>query len=228
MSAAAVIAEAEPQRWTLPIEGMTCATCALRVEKALAAVPGVRRAEVNLATERASVEGAGGVVHAADLIAAVRRAGYEASLPGDDAGADQRTQAAAAAALQRRDGVRVAAAIALSAPLLLPMLGVPLPGWLQLALATPVQFVLGARFYVGAAKALRARSGNMDLLVSLGTSAAYLFSLTQLAAAPAGAPAAAVHLYFDAAAIVITLVLLGRWLEARAKHSTTAAIQALT
>ncbi len=222
MNTAAAIADAEHAQWVLPVEGMTCATCALRVEKALSAVPGVTRAEVNLATERASVEGISGVLHAADLIAAVRQAGYDATLPSGDAGADQRAQAAAAAARHGREGIRLAAAIVLSAPLLLPMFAVPLPGWLQLALATPVQFILGARFYVGAWKALRARSGNMDLLVSLGTSAAYLFSLYRLLAAQA------VHLYFDAAAVVITLVMLGKWLEARAKRSTTAAIQALT
>jgi len=224
--------EHDHQQWVLPVEGMTCATCALRVEKALAAVPGVTRAEVNLATERASVDGISGVLHAADLIAAVRRAGYDATLPSGDAGADRRAQAAAAAARHGRDGIRLAAAIVLSAPLLLPMFGVPLPGWLQVALATPVQFILGGRFYVGAWKALRARSGNMDLLVSLGTSAAYLFSLDRLVVLRAGgaarAAAAAPHLYFDAAAVVITLVMLGKWLEARAKRSTTAAIQALT
>jgi len=227
MNTAATLQPIEYEQWVLPVEGMTCATCALRVEKALAAVPGVTRAEVNLATERASIDGVRGVLHAADLIAAVRRAGYDATLPSGDAGADRRAQAAAAAARHRRDGIRLAAAFVLSAPLLLPMFGVPLPGWLQLALATPVQFILGARFYVGAWKALRALSGNMDLLVSLGTSAAYLFSLDRLAVVRAGG-AAAPHLYFDAAAVVITLVMLGKWLEARAKRSTTAAIQALT
>ncbi|HEX4024069.1 MAG TPA: heavy metal translocating P-type ATPase [Steroidobacteraceae bacterium] len=228
MNTAAAVTGVEHEQWVLPVEGMTCATCALRVEKALAAVPGVTRAEVNLATDRAAVEGVSGVLHPADLIAAVRRAGYDATLPSGDAGADRRAQAAAAAARHGREGLRLAAAIALSAPLLLPMLGVPLPGWLQLVLATPVQFILGARFYAGAWKALRARSGNMDLLVSLGTSAAYGFSLDRLLAANAAAPAAPAHLYFDAAAVVITLVMLGKWLEARAKRSTTAAIQALT
>ena len=117
---------------------------------------------------------------------------------------------------------RLAAAVALSVPLLLPMLGVMLPGWLQLILATPVQFLIGARFYVGAWQALRARIGNMDLLVALGTSAAYFYSLYLLLA-----DARATHLYFDSAAVVIALVTLGKWLEARAKRSTTEQIHAL-
>ncbi|MGH2928020.1 MAG: heavy metal translocating P-type ATPase, partial [Solirubrobacteraceae bacterium] len=113
-------------------------------------------------------------------------------------------------------------AVALSFPLLAPMAGVALPGWLQLALATPVQFLIGARFYVGAWKALRARMGNMDLLVALGTSAAYFYSIHLLLAGTD-----ATHLYFDAAAVVIALVTVGKWLEERAKRSTTAQIKAL-
>ena len=205
----------------LAITGMTCATCAGRVEKALASVPGVTRAEVNLATEKASVEALAGVIRPADLIAAVRRAGYEAQLLTGDR---ERERALADAAQQRldRERVRIVAAAVLSAPLLLPMAGIGLPGWLQLLLATPVQFVLGARFYVGAWKALRARTGNMDLLVALGTSTAYFYSVYLLLAGPPGA-----ELYFEGAAVVIALVLIGKWLEARAKRSTTAAIQAL-
>ncbi|HEY8580404.1 MAG TPA: heavy metal translocating P-type ATPase, partial [Beijerinckiaceae bacterium] len=119
------------------------------------------------------------------------------------------------------EGLRVAAAVALAAPLTLPMFGVPLPAWLQLALATPVQFVLGARFYVAAYKAVRAGAGNMDLLVALGTSAAYFYSLWLMTQPHAH------HLYFEAAAVVIALVLLGKWLEGRAKRSTTLAIRSL-
>ncbi|HTN67798.1 MAG TPA: copper-translocating P-type ATPase, partial [Burkholderiaceae bacterium] len=124
----------------------------------------------------------------------------------------------------------VAAAALLSLPLVAPMLGMPfgfdwmLPGWLQLALATPVQFWLGARFYRAGWKALRARSGNMDLLVALGTSAAYGLSLYLLLA---HGEHAGMHLYFESSAMVITLVLLGKWLETRAKHQTVAAIRAL-
>jgi len=205
----------------LAIAGMTCATCARRVEKALAAIPGVTRAEVNLATERASVEGVAGLLRPADLITAVRRAGYGAELLTGDVAQD-RELAVAEERHAKAESLRLAAAIALSVPLLAPMLGVMLSGWMQLALATPVQFVIGARFYAGAWRALRARMGNMDLLVALGTSAAYFYSLYLLAARPAGTP-----LYFDSAAVVIALVSVGKWLEARAKRSTTAQIKAL-
>jgi Cu+-exporting ATPase len=205
----------------LAISGMSCAGCAGRVEKALLGVPGVVRAAVNLASEKALVDGIAGVLKPADLIVAVRRAGYGAELLTGDAERDRRLAEAEERRLRHEMG-RVAAALALSAPLLLPMFGIHLRPWLQLALATPVQFVLGARFYVAAGKALRARTGNMDLLVALGTSAAYFYSLWLMLAAPAGT-----HLYFEAAAVVIALVILGKWLEARAKRSTTAAIRAL-
>ena len=205
----------------LAVSGMTCATCAGRVEKALSAVAGVTRAEVNLATERASVEGMAGVLKPADLIAAVQRAGYDAELLTGDVERDK-AMVVAEERRFRRQTWRIAAAVALSAPLLLPMFGVMLPAWLQLALATPVQFIIGARFYIAAWKALRAFTGNMDLLVSLGTSAAYFYSLYLMLAGPPGT-----HLYFEAAAVVIALILVGKWLEARAKRSTTAAIQAL-
>jgi Cu+-exporting ATPase len=209
------------ERRELAISGMTCATCAMRVERALAAVPGVERAQVNLATNRGMVEGAVGALRPADLIAAVRRAGYEADLVTGDVARD-REIAAAETRRMKGESRRLAVAVGLSVPLLLPALGLPLPGWLQLALATPVQFLVGARFYVGAWKALRARMGNMDLLVALGTSAAYFYSLYLLLARAAGT-----HLYFDSAAVVIALVSAGKWLEVRAKRSTTAQIKAL-
>ena len=188
----------------LAITGMSCATCAGHVEKALLAVPGVLKASVNLASERASVDAIAGVLKPADLVVAVRRAGYGAELLTGDVERDRQLLAAEELRL-RREMWRVAAAVALSAPLLLPMFGVHLPAWLQLVLATPVQFVLGGRFYIAAWKALRARTGNMDLLVSLGTSAAYFYSLWLMVAAPAGT-----HLYFEAAAVVIALVMLGK------------------
>jgi Cu+-exporting ATPase len=205
----------------LAISGMTCATCAGRVEKALSSVPGVTRAEVNLASEKASLEGISGILKPVELIAAVQRAGYDAELLTGDVERDRQIVAADQRRL-KHETWRIAAAVALSAPLLLPMFGIMLPGWLQLALATPVQFIVGARFYVAAWKALRAFTGNMDLLVSLGTSAAYFYSLYLMFAGPPGT-----HLYFEAAAVVIALIMVGKWLEARAKRSTTAAIQAL-
>ncbi len=206
---------------TLDISGMTCASCSARVEKALGKVPGVLDASVNLATEQATVKLTPGA-SAAALIAAVERAGYGAQLP-QSAGA-----APAAPARTLPDWWPVALAIALSLPLIAPMLGSlagahwMLPGWLQLALATPVQFWLGARFYRAGWKALRAGSGNMDLLVAVGTSAAYGLSVYLLLT-----HADAMHLYFEASAVVVSLVLLGKWLEARAKRQTTEAIRAL-
>ncbi|MFZ1866908.1 MAG: heavy metal translocating P-type ATPase [Steroidobacteraceae bacterium] len=205
----------------LAISGMTCATCALRVERALSAVPSVARAEVNLATNRGMVEGTAAELRPAELIAAVRRAGYEAELLTDDR-EREREIAAAEARRMLAESRRLAVAVVLSAPFLAPMVGATLPGWLQLALATPVQFVIGARFYVGAWKAVRARMGNMDLLVALGTSAAYFYSLYLLLAG-----SAATGLYFDSAAAVIALVSAGKWMEARAKRSTTEQIKAL-
>ena len=206
---------------TFDITGMTCASCSARVEKALGKVPGVLDASVNLATEQAAVEVAQGT-SAAALIAAVERAGYGAQLP-------PTTSASPAAPVRALpDWWPVALAIVLSLPLTAPMLGSlfgvhwMLPGWLQMALATPVQFWLGARFYRAGWKALRAGSGNMDLLVAVGTSAAYGLSVYLLLT-----EADAMHLYFEASAVVISLVLLGKWLEARAKRQTTEAIRAL-
>jgi Cu+-exporting ATPase len=205
----------------LAIFGMTYATCAGRIEEALKRVTGVTQAEVNLASEKAFVEAFAGVLRPSDLVAVVRQTGYEAELLTGDRERDQAIVAADKRRL-RRDTWRIIAAVVLSAPLLLPMFGMGVSGWFQLVLATPVQFLIGWRFYVGAWKALRARTGNMDLLVSLGTSAAYFYSLYLMLAGPAGT-----HLYFEAAAVVIALVMVGRWLETRAKRSTTAAIQAL-
>ncbi len=211
--------------WTLPIEGMTCASCVARVEKAIKKVPGVVSADVNLATEKAQVTVDGTDTAADALIAAIEKAGYSAhvEVPSDSDGPP---------VAERHDKTwwPVALAAVLSLPLVVPMLGMPfgadwsLPGWVQLALATPVQFWLGARFYRAGWAALRAGSGNMDLLVALGTSAGYGLSLyLMLVHAEHGTP----HLYFEASAVVITLVMLGKWLEARAKHQTTEAIRAL-
>lgn len=207
----------------LSIGGMTCASCVSRVEKALARVPGVAGAEVNLATETARVSLVS-KVDPAVLIAAVEKAGYEARLSAQSAPATE----AAPAGLPTWWPIALAGALSL--PLVVPMLLMPfgihwMPnGWVQWALATPVQFWLGARFYRGAWKALRARTGNMDLLVALGTSAAYGLSVYQLLRHGAHG---ATHLYFEASAVVITLVLLGKWLETRAKRQTTEAIRAL-
>ncbi|BEV14706.1 heavy metal translocating P-type ATPase [Herbaspirillum sp. DW155] len=213
---------------SLDIEGMSCASCVMRVEKALKKVPGVTAVSVNLATERASIATADPIAPAT-LIAAIEKAGYQAHqhLPEDTA---------KPAAKPRLPGWwPVALSAVLSLPLVLPMLLAPLgitwslpPLW-QWLLATPVQFWLGGRFYHAGWGALRARSGNMDLLVALGTSAAYGLSLWQWLSMPVMDEhvMATPHLYFESSAVVITLVLLGKWLEGRAKRQTADAIAAL-
>ncbi|MFY1665124.1 heavy metal translocating P-type ATPase [Pseudomonas sp. Pseu.R1] len=213
-----------PDTFDLPITGMTCASCAGRVERALRKVPGVKNATVNLANERAHVEVLE-QIDPATLIAAVDKAGYGASLEQDSKAqqADQR---------KRHDSERwhLILAIILALPLVVPMLLQPLgvhwmlPAWAQFVLATPVQFFLGARFYVAAFKAVKAKAGNMDLLVALGTSAGYGLSVYQWLAAPSGSMP---HLYFEASAVVIALVLLGKYLESSAKRQTASAIRAL-
>ncbi len=208
----------------LGVQGMSCASCIRRVERALGKVPGVTEVSVNLATERARVTAIRGAVTVDQLVAAVRGAGYDAS-PVEPSGQPDGTTAQ-----RRRDGIRVGAAAALSAPLLLGMAGHPfgsswmLPGWFQLVLASAVQFGLGWRFYVAGWRAVRAFSGNMDLLVALGTSAAWGLSVYQLLTA---APGREPPLYFESSALIVTLVLLGKWLETRAKRQTASAIRAL-
>jgi P-type Cu+ transporter len=215
----------------LNVSGMTCASCVGRVEKALLSVPGVLKAEVNLATETARVKAIANATPAA-LIAAVEKAGYEASIRSGIEPADAAETKRDAAANRERTHVVVAAVLTL--PLVLPMFFSPfgvelaLPGWAQLLLATPVQFWLGARFYRAGWKALLARTGNMDLLVAIGTTAAYGLSLYQLLSPPMTHGHGPVHYFFEASAVVITLVLLGKWLEGRAKRQTGAAIRALT
>jgi Cu+-exporting ATPase len=209
-------------RIDLGIHGMTCASCVARAERALKKVPGVQEVAVNLATESARITVAPGEQVEARLKRAVRDAGYE--------------PVAANAAIDAPNESAwsgfgpVALGLVLSLPLMLPMLGDlwgqhwMLPAWLQFALATPVQFVLGARFYKAGWHAAKALSGNMDLLVSMGTTAGWALSVWLWLSAPADAMP---HLYFEASAVVITLVLLGKWLEARAKRQTTSAIRAL-
>lgn len=201
------------------IEGMTCASCVARVEKALTKMPGVNSVSVNLATERAHIETTS-AVSLADLQHTITAAGY--TLLPINAGAAPVTDKA-----KRPDWIPVAFAAALSTPLAMSMFAMlfgvdaSLPGWVQWLLATPVQFWLGARFYRAGWSALKAGTGNMDLLVALGTSAAYGLSLYLLVQGDSH------HLYFEASTAVITLVLLGKWLETRAKRETTAAIRAL-
>lgn len=203
----------------LGVAGMTCASCVNRVERALKKVPGVQEAVVNLATESARVTYAPAEQMEAQIRRAVRNAGYE----------PRAQEANVAEDLSPWAGfLPVGIGLLLSLPLVLPMFGElagrnwMLPAWLQFLLATPVQFILGARFYKAGWHALKARTGNMDLLVAIGTSAGWGLSVWLMLAHGPHA-----HLYFEASAVVVTLVLLGKWLEARAKRQTTAAIRAL-
>lgn len=217
--------EVPQEEVTLDITGMTCASCAGRVEKALRKVDGVLDASINLATDRAQVKVKRGISNAA-LIDAVVGAGYGAALPLTLVQSTQQTSVQKTAP----DWLPVMYSALIAIPLVLPMFLQPfgihwmLPGWLQWVLATPVQFWLGARFYRAGWHAVKAGTGNMDLLVALGTSAAYGLSIyLLLTAIPDHMP----HLYFEASVVVITLILLGKWLEARAKKQTASAIRAL-
>jgi len=201
----------------LDIEGMTCAACAARIEKNLNRLDGVR-ASVNLATDKAVVRFDRASTTVEAILERVRDTGYGAAVAREGELRDH-------SAAHRRARNEFLVAAALSAPFLGEMAAMAwgahgwLPGWLQLALATPVQFWSGARFYRGAWKALRGGSANMDVLVALGTSVAYFFSLWSLFRHS--------HLYFEASAVVITLVVLGKYLEARAKAKAAQSLESL-
>jgi Cu+-exporting ATPase len=214
-----------PQQITLALEGMTCAACATRIEKALNQLPSVE-ARVNFATEQALVKYQPGQVDLAQIIEAVRKTGYSARELAEQGREAERTRKQE---LYRHEFKQFWIAAVLTLPLLAQMGGMLstdhqewIPRWLQLALATPVQFWIGNRFYVGAYHALRGGGANMDVLVALGTTMAYVLSLvvTLLSLYEQ-------HVYFEASSAVITLVLLGKLMEARAKGKTSAAIEAL-
>lgn len=207
----------------IAVGGMSCASCSSAVEKALLKVPGVQYATVNLATEKAQIEFSNPATPE-QIAKAVVDAGYEAEVlnqPGEKAA----TQGAPAKE-GFGEGALVAIAALLTLPLVLPMIAMPfgkhwmLPGFMQLFLAIPVQFWLGGRFYRAGLKAIQNRTGNMDLLVAIGTTAAFGLSVYMMEQGSS-------HLYFEASSAVITLVMLGKWLEGRAKRQTTAAIAAL-
>ena len=212
------------ERVSFAIGGMTCAACSARLEKVLRRQSGVAEASVNLASERAEIafDPAGNSIDA--LMAAVAGAGFSATVP--DPEADPAEAEAKQAREARHDRLLILAAALLTLPLAAPMLLEPfglkasLPGWGQLVLATPVQFVIGRRFLSGAWASLKGGAGNMDVLVVMGTLAAYGLSVWHLFAGPP-------QFYFEASAVVITLVLLGKTLETRARRSAAAAIRAL-
>lgn len=202
------------------VEDMSCASCVSRVEKAIKKVDGVIDVSVNLATEKATVK-ANSNVNLATLMSAVDKAGYHAVKM-----TDQQTHAKDTE--KQASLWPIVVSILFALPFVLPMLLEPfgfhlmMPAWLQLILASIVQFGLGAKFYRSGFSALKAFTGNMDLLVAIGTSAAYGLSLYQLITGHYD------HLYFESSVVIITLILVGKWLESRAKHQTTQAIEALS
>jgi Cu+-exporting ATPase len=226
---------------TLPIGGMTCASCVMHVENALRAVPGVLNANVNLATERATVELVPGVVTLADLKRAVQDAGYDVL---ETSGAPTELvdrERAAREAERQREWRDLLIGIVFTAPLFAlamardlahvlmfhnPLLQWQYLDWLLFALATPVQFYVGRAYHRNAWKSLRARAPNMDTLISIGTNAAYWFSVIVLIAPWFGLSLAG-HVYFESAAVIITLIKVGKYLEARAKGQTSEAIKNL-
>ena len=208
----------------LALEGMTCAACAARIEKVLNRLPGVS-ANVNFAVEKARVRYALDTVDAQRIIEAVRKAGYGAR-PIDEASRAQDQVRDAEAYEGER--LRFIVSVALTLPFLVQMVTMfgsggheLMPPWLQLALATPVQFWIGKRFYTGAWHALRGGGANMDVLVALGTTIAYAYSAVVVAL---GLP---LHVYFEASTAIITLVLMGKLLEIRARSRASAAIEEL-
>ncbi|MNB76112.1 Copper-exporting P-type ATPase A [compost metagenome] len=217
------------------ISGMTCAACSARIEKVLGRMPGIAEVNVNLALETAHVEYTPSMVTPQDIIAKVDSIGYKASLKKDS----EETSGRKGEEIRRKRNKWIVSAV-LSLPLLWAMVGhfsftswIPVPElfmnpWFQLALATPVQFIIGWQFYVGAYKALRNGSANMDVLVALGTSAAYFYSLyLTLDSLSMHGMNHAVEMYYETGAILITLILVGKWFEALAKGRSSDAIRSL-
>ncbi len=221
----------------LPLLGMTCANCAANIERALKKVDGVLHVSVNYASEKAAVSYATGAVTRADLVAAVRKAGYDVV----ESAADEEPEDAEAAAREaeiRHQWRRLIVGIVFSLPLFVMsmsrdfgLLGMwshaVWVNWLFWALATPVQFYVGWDYYVGGYKSLRNGSANMDVLVAMGSSVAYFYSIAVLIAKTFGSNALGDHVYFETSAVIITLIVLGKLLEARAKGRTSEAIKKL-
>lgn len=221
----------------LPLLGMTCANCANTIERRLNKVEGVVEANVNLAAERATVSYIPGAVTRAEMVAAVRKAGYDVveAAAGEEA---EDAEAAAREAEIRHQERRFLVGVLFALPLFLLSMGRDFNligmwahetwvNWLFLVLATPVQFYVGWDYYVGAFKSLRNGSANMDVLVALGSSVAYFYSVAVLLATTAGSMLLGHHLYFETSAVIITLIVLGKLLEARAKGRTSEAIKKL-
>lgn len=221
------------EKLELNITGMTCAACSARIEKGLGRLQGVASANVNLALEKGTFEYYTADVAPADIIARIEKLGFGAEIPKQQAQVDHRE-----VAIQRQQLKFIAAAL-FSLPLLWTMLAhfswtsflyvpdVLMNPWVQMALATPVQFVIGRQFYVGAYKALRNGGANMDVLVAMGTSAAYFYSVYEAIRSTTAHHSGAPHLYFETSAVLITLILLGKLFEAKAKGRSSEAIKNL-
>jgi Cu+-exporting ATPase len=217
----------------LPVTGMTCANCAANIERALnKKVPGVVQAAVNFATERVSVEYIPGVSGIDDIVSAIEKAGYGAVLPDDDVGEEDAEQAARRAEIKDQT-LKFATGVIFALPLFVlsmmrdfnligPWSHAPWVNWLFLVLATPVQFYTGWDFYINGYKSLRNKSANMDVLVAMGSSIAYVYSISVLLF-----PTLGQHVYFETSAVIITLIKLGKMLESRTKGKTGGAIRKL-
>jgi len=211
----------------LDITGMTCAACSSRIEKVLNKMDGVQKATVNLTTEQAKVDYYPEETDANQLITRIQKLGYDAAVK--DKNKDQASRKTKE--LQHKL-IKLIISAALSLPLLMLMLvhlfNMHIPSlfmnpWFQFILATPVQFIIGWQFYVGAYKNLRNGGANMDVLVAVGTSAAYFYSIYEMLRWLSGVTTQP-HLYFETSAVLITLILFGKYLEARAKSQTTNAL----
>lgn len=211
----------------IDIKGMSCASCVNRIEKALNKNPSVLNASVNLATEKARVEYDEVKLKASQVVELITSAGYEASLY------QEKPSLISQKNTLSRDKMLIIISLLLTLPLTVPMMIEPLgynlmlPAWLQFIFATPVQFGIGLRFYKSAWSALKARTGNMELLVAIGTSAAYFLSLYLWLRGSEHLEHQMPDLYFEGSAVIITLVLLGKYLESKAKQQTSEAIKAL-
>ncbi|WP_040286266.1 heavy metal translocating P-type ATPase [Sporosarcina koreensis] len=216
------------------ITGMTCAACANRIEKRIARMDGVAEAAVNFAVETLTVRYNSGQITPQDMMAAVKKMGYELHpQTADEQKVDHKEEE-----IKKQTRKFIFSAI-LTLPLLWTMVAhfeflsflylpdILMNPWVQLVLATPVQFIIGAQFYKGAFNALRNKSANMDVLVALGTSAAYFYSVYLLIEWVQGGSTGEPMLYFEASAVILTLILLGKLFEVRAKGKTSQAIQKL-
>ena len=221
----------------LPLLGMTCANCANTIQRRLNKVEGVLDATVNYANEKATVTYVPGVVGRADLVAAVRKAGYDVVESTGDEDAED-AEAAAREAEIRHQWKRLIVGVIFALPLFLMSMARDFGllgawshelwvNWLFFALATPVQFYVGWDYYVGGYKSLRNGSANMDVLVAMGSSVAYFYSVAVLIALTLGSTALGVHVYFETSAMIITLIVIGKLMEAQAKGRTSEAIKKL-